>query len=350
MVDADSIRTATIGEALAALVATLEFILAQVGHVADIVCIRTGACVVGHHWNARIERTLNRVAEEIGVGDGNGEGIRLARNRLVDQLGHLFKIELVRAKDLDFGAACGGGIGQPFFHHAPEGIPGAERVLHCHNLDGAIGVRREAQIIPGDKAGAGRADGQCGQNAVAHSHGQRTHGAVALEIWLLVDAEQRAAIFNRRIDFGACVKGAVLDGGQARLFEESVEGIRAVRAECHHDIDIGIGCEVVADGRLRGCRVVADAQHLGGDCCFFHRLHEAGAALVLVGATYLVVDANATRTTAFGEPLAAQVTALELILANIGEVGNGVLIGAGARIEGHHRNARRNGAVDRIAE
>ena len=130
LVDAHTLRTTSGSQPQTAQVATGVLVLAQVGQIVNAILDGAGAGVVGHHRDAGIERPLDRLAEQVGIGHGQRDAVRLGGHCLIYQLGHLLQVELVRAEDGDVHVHIIGCLLNAGFHRAPERVPGAQRVLH----------------------------------------------------------------------------------------------------------------------------------------------------------------------------------------------------------------------------
>ena len=101
---------------------------------------RAGTGIVGHHGDSGGQRPLDRLAEEVGVGHGERNAVRLGSHSLVDQLGRLFQVKLVGTQDRHIDVHVLGGLLDARFDRAPERVPGAQRVLYQNEVQHGIGT------------------------------------------------------------------------------------------------------------------------------------------------------------------------------------------------------------------
>ena len=369
MVDTDALRARGRGarQTASTVVATIVLTLPEVGSVRDAVGVRTVAGVEADHGDAVAQHAVHRIAQDVGVGDGNRHAVRLIGARLIDQPRHLVHVEGIGRQYLEVHAHVGSGHLHGVAHGAPPRVPVAAGMLHdddVHRHARALSVlidagRDDVEVRLRDEARARRRYGSRRHGAEAVIEVEQRHRPIALQVRLLVDAElgpartdvgrDRFVEVERPVDVVRVV--------QIFLLHEAVERRRAVRTERQEDVDVGVGGMEVADGLLRCRGVVTDAQHAGaaghGDPRLGQRVGEALTARVKPDVPDRLIDAHRLVCAGAGrgdQTAAAFVAAQVFVLAQIGQVADAVLFRSLSGVVGDHRNSGRQRPLDRVLE
>ena len=140
MVDAHPLRRSGRQQPLASLIPSLVLVHPNVGQVGNAVLLRPRPRIVPHHGNPRVNGPHDGVLEQLGIRNGHRQPVRLRSHRLVNERRRLLQVKLVRTQDRQVHVHRFGCVLGPLLHRAPEGIPGAQGVLHHDDLE-AFGLR-----------------------------------------------------------------------------------------------------------------------------------------------------------------------------------------------------------------
>ena len=211
-----------------------------------------------------------------------------------------------------------------------------------------LSCQRERRGLARHEVRAGRDDlAARGEEAVARLLGQHHDRHVALQVGLLVDGEQDAAVLDRLEHLGLEVERADLDARRAAAELLGVERrLRAARVEREH----AVGLAALDRGRelRRGHVAVLDVEreHLRAPAGAAHRARERRAADVERLVADLLVDADRVAHARRREPLAGAAPGRRLRLPDVGEDPE-LAPQVRARVDRDDRDAGAHGAPDR---
>src|SRR3712207_758486 len=123
LVDAERVVHTLLREPLAGALPGYELGLPDVGERPEVLA-DVAAGVYGDDRYAGVVRLLDRLAQRLGVGDGDDQPVRLGGDGGVDELAHLHRVECLGRVVLDLDAHISGALVHPVLDHGPERVGG----------------------------------------------------------------------------------------------------------------------------------------------------------------------------------------------------------------------------------